>query len=56
VPISHARRLAAALPGVVVHETAGLGHRRILRDPVVLDLAADHLVGAGVAGRLAGVG
>lgn len=36
VPFEEGRRLAAAWPGARLVATAGLGHRRILRDPVVL--------------------
>jgi pimeloyl-ACP methyl ester carboxylesterase len=40
--------LAAAWPGAEFLGTAGLGHRRILRDPHVIQRAIDHLAGARV--------
>lgn len=36
VPSSHGQALAQAWPGARLHETAGLGHRRPLRDPAVV--------------------
>lgn len=37
VPLPHGERLTAAWPGARLITTTGLGHRRILRDPAVLD-------------------
>lgn len=37
VPFAHAEKLVATWPGARLQATAGLGHRRILRDPVVID-------------------
>ena len=39
VPLEDARRLAAAWPGARLVETQGLGHRRILRDLLVVEAA-----------------
>ena len=39
VPIDNGERLAHAWPGSVLEITEGLGHRRILRDPLVVDRA-----------------
>ncbi|MDA8020335.1 MAG: alpha/beta fold hydrolase [Thermoanaerobaculia bacterium] len=41
IPIEQGRELAAVWPGASLHETAGLGHRRILRDRSTIR----HLVG-----------
>lgn len=43
VPASHGRALAAAWPGARWLETAGLGHRRILRDPGVASAIAAYI-------------
>jgi pimeloyl-ACP methyl ester carboxylesterase len=48
-PLAAARALVHALPDAYLHETRGLSHRRVLRDPAVLQAAAQHLLGA-VAG------
>lgn len=37
VPFSAGESVAASWPGVIFHPTNGLGHRRILRDPQILD-------------------
>jgi pimeloyl-ACP methyl ester carboxylesterase len=36
VPVDNGRTLAAQWPGARLHETGGLGHRKILRDPEVI--------------------
>lgn len=43
VPIAEGRTLAARWPGATLVETAGLGHRRIVRDPQVVEAAVDFL-------------
>ena len=43
VPLPHGERLAAAWPGARLVTTTGLGHRRILRDPAVLDAVVAEL-------------
>lgn len=43
VPFDDGAALAAAWPGARLHATAGLGHRRILRDPGVLGAVAAFL-------------
>lgn len=43
IPIEEGRALAEAWPGARFHETRGLGHRRILRDPKVIDHAVAFL-------------
>lgn len=44
VPFEEARLLADAWPGARLLPTAGLGHRRILRDPVVVEETASFLL------------
>ncbi len=41
VPVESARAYAAAWPGVILRETTGLGHRKILRDPGVVRLVGE---------------
>lgn len=43
VDFEHGERLAALWPNATLHETSGLGHRRILRDEEVLRLATSLL-------------
>ena len=43
VPAEHGERLVASWPGAHAHFTRGLGHRRILRDPQVVERAVAHL-------------
>ncbi|HID48163.1 MAG TPA: alpha/beta fold hydrolase [Chromatiales bacterium] len=43
VPLSEGQRLAAAWPGAQLVRTRGLGHRRILRDPGVIQRVIDFL-------------
>jgi hypothetical protein len=54
VPWQHGHAIARAWPGARVLDTDGLGHRRILRDPLVVSAAveflASHAVCAGRAG------
>lgn len=45
VPAAHGRALAGAWPGTRWLETAGLGHRRLLRDPAVVARVADFIAG-----------
>jgi pimeloyl-ACP methyl ester carboxylesterase len=40
VGFAHGERLAATWPGAQLHATEGLGHRRILRAPAILDAVA----------------
>jgi pimeloyl-ACP methyl ester carboxylesterase len=47
VPLDDAQRLVATWPGARLFETKGLGHRRILRDPAVVELAVDFVSGRG---------
>lgn len=37
IPFSEALRLQQAMPGATLYQTQGLGHRRVLRDPAVID-------------------
>lgn len=48
-PLAHGEALAAALPQGRLVVTRGLSHRRLLSDPVVIDMVLDHLV-AGLPG------
>jgi pimeloyl-ACP methyl ester carboxylesterase len=50
VPLHEGETLARAWPGASFHATAGLGHRRILRDPAVVARAVAYLSAATVAG------
>lgn len=43
VDFEHGKRLAALWPNAKLHETTGLGHRRILRDADVVELATNLL-------------
>ncbi|MEL6183396.1 MAG: alpha/beta fold hydrolase [Myxococcota bacterium] len=43
VPFEQAERLASVWPGARLQPTAGLGHRRILRDPVVVSTVVDFM-------------
>jgi len=43
IPLAEGRRVAEALPDGRLLATEGLGHRRILRDPAVVEAAADFL-------------
>src|SRR5690606_23386303 len=45
VPAAHGRALAGAWPGARWLETAGLGHRRLLRDPAVVARVAGFIAG-----------
>ena len=45
VPLGDARAVASGWPGADLVTTAGLGHRRILRDDEVRDLVASALDG-----------
>jgi hypothetical protein len=49
VPFADGASLAGAWPGARLHATAGLGHRRLLRDPEVVTAAVDFLTGAEAA-------
>ncbi len=44
---SEGRHLAHSLPEAVMHTTEGLGHRRILRDPSVVDAVTDFIAERG---------
>jgi alpha-beta hydrolase superfamily lysophospholipase len=43
VPVAHARELLGLLPRGTLHETQGLGHNRLLRDPAALAVVVDFL-------------
>lgn len=43
VPVAHGEAYAAAWPGARLLRTEGLGHRRILRDPGVIEATMAHL-------------
>jgi pimeloyl-ACP methyl ester carboxylesterase len=43
VPFSHARQLRAVAPTATHLNTRGLGHRKILRDPRLIDGVIDFL-------------
>jgi pimeloyl-ACP methyl ester carboxylesterase len=45
VPFDHAQRITAAWTGACLVETAGLGHRAILRDPDVVRQTVEFLAG-----------
>jgi pimeloyl-ACP methyl ester carboxylesterase len=45
-PLAGAQRLGTAIAGARFQTTQGLGHRRILTDPTVLDRLVEHLTGA----------
>jgi pimeloyl-ACP methyl ester carboxylesterase len=49
VPIEDGLALAGAWPGARVHETRGLGHRRVLRDSAVIKEVARFIAGAEAA-------
>lgn len=46
LPILHAETLQARWPGATLARTTGLGHRRIVRDPVVVERVARFVDGA----------
>jgi hypothetical protein len=48
IPFGHAERLVSAWPGSELAATTGLGHRRILRDPAVVEQVAE-FIAAGIA-------
>jgi len=37
IPFAEALRLQQAMPTAILYQTQGLGHRRVLRDPAVID-------------------
>ncbi|QNK03156.1 alpha/beta fold hydrolase [Dyella telluris] len=53
VPLAHARALAASWPKAQLMVTRGLGHRRVLRDPAVVEKALGFLAD-GATASLAG--
>lgn len=53
VPFEHAERMAAAWSGAELMATEGLGHWRILTDPLVVARATQFLVGSGPLRRVA---
>jgi pimeloyl-ACP methyl ester carboxylesterase len=55
VPFSHGAEIAAAWPGATLLATEGLGHRRILREPAIVDRAVA-FVASGVEAAGAGAG
>jgi pimeloyl-ACP methyl ester carboxylesterase len=51
VPFTEATRMAAIWPAARLIATAGLGHRRILRDPPVIEESINFLLGQPTSGR-----
>jgi len=45
IPFMDSHDMAAKRPNVMLHETAGLGHRNILRDRKIVELATDYILG-----------
>lgn len=52
VPLAHAQALAASWPSAELLATKGLGHRRVLRDPAVIEKALDFLAGSSQEPRI----
>jgi pimeloyl-ACP methyl ester carboxylesterase len=55
-PFEHARSLVQAWPGAELLCVAGLGHRRLLRDPEVVRAVVAHVAGRAAAGERAASG
>ena len=43
--LEESEAIASSWPGALLHKTSGLGHRRILRDPAVIETVMHFLLG-----------